>query len=169
LQSEANGKLTEVSAVETPAAPSGHVGLSPDRDEQGRWRKGNRAAVVVGERSLAFWAAHDATRREIVQSVLTDAGHLKDAPRALQLAANGVAQAAILRDAAYDRMLRDGGPLSSAGRPRRAYQVWLTAIDRLEKHLRLVGLTRRVQDVGSMNLRDYLATQRETTGEGTDR
>jgi hypothetical protein len=35
-----------------------------------------------------------------------------------------------------------GRPMTANGRTRRAFTVWLAAIDRLEKHLRLVGLQR---------------------------
>ncbi len=75
--------------------------------------------------------------------MLTDRGHTdEDAPRALRLAAEGIAQAVLVRNSAFARMVEGGGPLSSSGRERRAFAVWTAALDRLERHLRLVGIER---------------------------
>ena len=135
---------------------------SSDRDGQGRFLPGNQAAAVVGARSARFWAAQEGARRALVAAVLSDAGHVDDPPRALALAAEGLAQAVILRDSAFARMCEDAGPLSSAGRPRRAYQVWLTAADRVERYLRLVGLQRKAHDLRAMSVTDYLASVEQT-------
>ena len=112
---------------------------------------GNTNAVVVGHKTADFWREHDATRQETRQAVIADAGHSEaDAPHALALAADGIAQASILRDAAYLRLVEMGGPLTSHGRARRAFGVWLQASDRLERQLRLVGLQRRSKPVDPM-------------------
>jgi hypothetical protein len=126
------------------SAPCGTVGPASDRDARtGRFVTANRAALVAGQHSAAFWQVHIDARRAIVEGVLSDAGHTPDdAPRALQLAADGIAQAALMRDSAFSRVVQSGGPLTSAGRTRRAFGVWLVASDRLEKYLRLVGLRR---------------------------
>ena len=145
------------SATATLRSPLGAVGSTTDRDPTtGRFVSGNRAAVVVGARSMAFWQEHEQARREITEAVLTDRGHSEsDAPRALALAADGIAQATLIRDAAYGRLVEAGGPLTSSGRVRRAFTVWLNATDRLERHLRLVSLQRLPKPGPS--LAEYLA------------
>jgi hypothetical protein len=126
-----------------PGAPLGHVEPTADRDQAGRFVRGNKAALVVGHRSAAFWAAVADVRREIAAAVIADAGHnLDDAPRALRLAADSLAQAALLQASAFERLCESAGPMTTGGRTRRAYSVWLSATDRLEHHLRLVGLRR---------------------------
>jgi hypothetical protein len=124
-------------------APNGDVGVGPDRDSAGRFVPGNKAALVVGSRSVAFWSAQADARREIEAAVIADAGHaVEDAPKALQIAAATIAQAVLVKDAAFLRLVESGGPMTSAGRTRRAYAVWLSATDRVERQLRLVGLKR---------------------------
>jgi len=124
-------------------APCGGAGAPPERDHAGRFARGNRVALVVGHRSVQLWQAQEDARRAIEDAVLADAGHTRDdAPRALQLAASGLAQAALIRDAAYMRIVEDAGPLTGRGRPRRAYQVWLAASERVSRGLVLVGLRR---------------------------
>jgi hypothetical protein len=128
-----------------------------DRCMRGHMLPGNKGGLIVGHRSMAFWKAHEDVRREIRAAVVQDAGSTpEDAPVALQLAADGIAQAALVRDAAYLRLVEDGGPLTSAGRTRRAFEVWLRAMDRLERHLRMVGLRREPAPVGT--IAEYIAT-----------
>jgi hypothetical protein len=137
---------------ETAVPNGGPVAL---RDGRGRFGQGNVAALVAGEHCAAFWAAQDDARREIVDTIVRDAGHVTaDAPEALRLAAESVAQSTLLRDSAYRRLVESGGPMTANGRTRRAFTVWLAAIDRLEKHLRLVGLQRVGRPAPS--LQDYL-------------
>ena len=142
--------------TEPPPSPSGDDGAEaadcrcgqsqhpedPQRCRGGHLLPGNQAALVTGERSRAFWREHAKARRELREAIITDAGHDPEdsPPRALELAADSVAQAALVQGAAYQRMLEAGGPLTSAGRTRRAFAVWVQATDRLERHLRLVGL-----------------------------
>lgn len=138
------------------APPIGEVGHQSDRDQAGRFRAGNRASLVVGARSAQFWAAHAAERTAIVEGIVADAGHvIEDAPRALLAAAEGIAQALLLRDSAFERLVESGGPLTASGRTRRAFTIWAATLDRVERHLRLVGL-RRVPRPGP-SLEEFLA------------
>src|SRR5262245_46877438 len=142
------------------APPLGEAGRAPDRDSSGRFVRGNKVALVVGQHSRSFWNAQEAARRDIVEAVIGDAGHTPDdAPRALLLAADGIAQAMLLRDAAFLRLVESGGPMTSAGRTRRAFVVWQSAVDRRERHLRLVGLKRAPKPAPS--LQDYLRANLE--------
>ena len=115
----------------------------PDRCAAGHVLRGNEVALVVGHRSPAFWREHAEARRELREAVVADAGHVTDdAPRALLLAADSIAQATLIRDSAFLRLVEAGGPLTSHGRTRRAFVVWCAAVDRVERHLRLIGLRR---------------------------
>ena len=117
--------------------------------------RGNGLAVVTGSRSVAFWQEHEQARRELQDALIVDAGHQPDdAPRALVIAADGLAQAMLIRDSAFARVVEAGGPLTSAGRTRRAFAVWTAALDRTERHLRLVGLERKAQALPT--LAEYL-------------
>lgn len=128
----------------TPCGPD--VRYTPgadDRDSVGRFQKGNRVALTVGHRSLQLWQAQEDIRRGIEDAILSDSGHTRDdAPRTLLLAASGLAQAALIRDAAYQRIIEDGGPLTNKGRARRAFQVWLNTAERVHRGLTLIGLRR---------------------------
>ena len=77
----------------------------------------------------------------------------------VELAASGLAQAALIRDAAYARIVEDAGPLTGRGRPRRAYQVWLAASERVSRGLALVGLRRVPRPVATAS--DLLTGRRE--------
>lgn len=100
------------SSSQVTRSPFGTVGQSSDRDSStGRFLSGNRAALVVGARSASFWREHERARREISRAVVTDRGYTdSDAPQALTLAADGIAQAALIRDSAYLRIVEAGGP-----------------------------------------------------------
>ena len=156
-------------SIETPSRPSGDnrgdtapvtasckcgAGPHPELDDRcaaGHVLKGNGLAMVVSHRSAIFWCEHEQIRRELSEAVIRDSGHdPEDAPRALELAADGIAQAALVRDSAYQRMVEAGGPLTSAGRTRRAFNVWCAALDRTERHLRLLGLKREPKAVPSL-------------------
>jgi hypothetical protein len=149
-----------------PDPPIGADGPDADRDQTtGKFRPGNKAALIVGHRSTAFWTAHASALQEIAAATIADAGHTQDdAPRALRLAADGIAQASLLRDSAFLRVVESGGPLTSSGRTRRAFAVWMAASDRLEKHLRLVGLKRIPKPAPSLDayLKHRYATQDAT-------
>ena len=140
-------------------------GAGPHAELAGRCARGhvllaNGLAVVTGATSAAFWREHDRARRELRDAIIADAGHTSAyAPRALSLAAESIAQSVLVRDSAYLRMVEAGGPLSSSGRVRRAFTVWAAAVDRTERHLRLVGL-RRTARTGP-GLAEYLASLRD--------
>ena len=126
------------------------------------WRGLPGPALVVGKGSRLFWQAHENERREVRRSVIADAGHTEaDAHGALVIAAESIAQATLVRDAAYIRLVEAGGPLAASGRVRRAFIVWSSAVDRLERHLRLVGL-RRVPKPAPSSFAEAVA--RATTG-----
>ena len=106
----------------------------------GVWQMANRGALVAGQHSAQFWREADETRRAIVESVITSAGHTtENAPRTLTIAAEALAQATLLRDAAFARIVEAGGPLTSADRARRAFNVWESASAAVERYLRLFG------------------------------
>ena len=137
----------------------------PERCARGHVVIGNTKTVVVGATSAAFWRAQAETRCEIAAAVIADAGYgLDGAPRALTLAADGIAQATLVRDAAFTRLVESAGPLTSAGRTRRAFAVWLAATDRLERHLRLIGLRRTPRPTPSLT--EYL--EGRTQGEASE-
>lgn len=136
--------------AESPACRCGAAPHSDDanRCEKGHMIAGNQAALVVGHRSRRFWLQHAEAQREIRDAIITDAGHEPgDAPRALELAADGAAQAALIRDAAFVRMVEQGGPLTTKQKTRAAFNVWCAALDRAERHLRLVGLRREPRPI----------------------
>ena len=139
------------------SAPSGADGPTSDRGADGRFLRSNRAALIVGARSAAFWAAQDDARREIRRDVLNDKGYTEiDAPRALGIAADGIAQAVLLRDSAFLRMVESGGPLTHGDRARRSFGVWQSAGDRLERYLRLVGLDRAPKPTTPLSPSDWI-------------
>ena len=145
-----SGELGPEAAVCRCGAPV-HAKLD-DRCAGGHVLKGNDLALVVGNRSAAFWAEHEQARHELRDAIITDAGHdpQDEPPRALVIAADGLAQAMLIRDSAYLRMVESGGPLTSSGRTRRAFNVWCTALDRTERHVRLVGLRREPKPVPTL-------------------
>lgn len=128
--------------------PMGVVGPGADRDGAGRFVAGNRASLIVGQRSVAFWEASRDALRQIRDDVVADAGFtVEDAPRALLLAAEGIAQQTLIRDSAFDRVTEAGGPLTTNDRTRRAHKAWESATDRLDRSLRLVGLKRVAREI----------------------
>jgi hypothetical protein len=116
----------------------------PERCKNGHpWVGLAGPALVVGATSETFWREHEAERRGIAAAVIADAGFTpEDAPTALQLAARSIAQAAVLQESAFERLVAERGPFTSTGRTRRSFGIWLKASGRLERGLRLVGLQR---------------------------
>lgn len=137
------------------------IGENGERDKvTGRFARGNQANVLVGVHSAAFWAAAEGARRDIAIAVIQDAGFAADdAPKALQVAADGLAQATLIRDAAFLRVLENGGPLSNSDRARRSFTVWESACATTERHLRLVGLKRAAKPTDT--IRDWAKRARE--------
>jgi len=142
------------------SSPSGDVGAQHGRDARGRFTFGNREALVVGDRSMQFWHEHDRALRELVAGVIANEGHTtEDAPPALTVVADGLAQATLVRDAAFRRVVEAGGPLTTADRVRRAFAVWTAAADRVERYVRLLpsGVRRAPKRVPT--LREYLSAR----------
>lgn len=139
--------------IDDSDVPLPKVGTEADRDTTtGRFLPGNRTNLVVRHRSMAFWSAQDAARRELETELLSDAGFTPiDAPRALQLAVEAIAQATLISRSAFARVGEAGGPLTIRGNGRRAYLVWLQAFDRLERGLRLVGLERKTKPINPLD------------------
>jgi hypothetical protein len=143
-------------AVGVPTAASCRCGAAAHPELEGRCAaghvtSGNGLAVVVGVNSGAFWQAHHQARQDLRSAILSDAGYTTDdAPRALAIAAESIAQATLIRDSAYLRLAEAGGPLAASGRVRRAFHAWVQASDRLERYLRLVGLDRKARPVDPM-------------------
>jgi hypothetical protein len=129
----------------------------PTRCARGHVLVGNGAALVTGATSVAFWTEAEAALEATAAGILADRGHgaLDAAPVALRLAARGAAQAALVRDAAYRRMLESGGPLSGSDRERGAHRVWAAASDRLLRHAQAIGFARVAQPAASPL--DYIA------------
>jgi len=125
----------------------------PDRCAAGHPRIGSAGpALLVGPNSRVFWQAQASVRDEIEQSLIRDAGHTRDdAPEALRLAVSSIAQAAVIQQSAFARLIESGGPLTNRGRQRRAFNVWVAASDRLDRGLRLVGLRRLPQPIDPMD------------------
>src|SRR5690606_11100173 len=93
-----------VSAPAGASAPFGPNGGEADRGRDGRFAPGNRAALVAGQFSAAFWAAAEARRGELRAAMLRDRGHTEDdAPEALRAAVDGAVQALLVRDSAFLR------------------------------------------------------------------
>jgi hypothetical protein len=137
--------------LHTAPDPTGGPGADPDRDRTtGRFLPGNRASLLIGAKSARFWNAASEARRELRESVIADAGHsLDDAPKALQIASDGLAQATLVRDSAFARLVESGGPFTVHGRARQVFTAWLSACERVDRSLRLLGLKRtpKEQDV----------------------
>jgi hypothetical protein len=132
------------------------------RDSSGRFARGNTAALVAGARSEAFWRLAEAERAEIVASVLAAKGFREaDAPVALRTLATGLAQAKLLRDSAFERVVESGGPLAASGRVRAAFGVWKTASDSALRHAASVDGFKSAGDEHDPTIVDYLQQRRE--------
>jgi hypothetical protein len=142
----------------TPATtiPSGMVGPGDGRDRRGRFAAGNTAHVTTGARSAQYWAAVDGERTALRRQLLADRGFTDEAeaPAALRLMADGAAQAALIRDGSFARLVESGGPVTSTDRARRIFTVWLAATTRALRHLEAIGLERKPKET---TLSDYLA------------
>jgi hypothetical protein len=153
---------------DTVPTPSGAVGTDADRDRSGRFTAGNKAALIVGDRSAAFWNDVDALKRDIARQLVSDAGFTDDdAPEALRRVADGLAQAVLVRDSAFQRLVESGGPLTSSGRARRAFAVWVAACDRVERHAKVLGLQRRSRS--TLSIAERIAEYGRRQAEGDDR
>jgi hypothetical protein len=130
----------------------GPFGAASGRGPDGRFQVGNTASLVVGGRSAAFWRAQAAARRALEAELMADAGFgPDDAPAALKLAVESLAQAMLIQRSAFERIGEAGGPLTIKGKGRRAFLVWLQAFDRVEQALRLIGLKRQSKPVNPLD------------------
>lgn len=143
---------------EQQPAPSSVVGARADRDATtGRFLRGNTAALVSGQRSQQFWRAADGERRATRGALLRQCGFSTDvdAPPALVAVIDGAAQAVLIRDACFGRVLDAGGPFTTHDRRRDVLRVWQEAADRALRHLQVIGLEPRQRDI---SLDDYLVS-----------
>jgi hypothetical protein len=137
----------------TAAGPNGAAGIEADRDAaSGRFIRGNRAALVCGHRSGAFWAAAEATEREITAAAIRDAGYaIDDCPAVLARASAAFARASLMEEASFRHVASSDGPLTAAGRTRRAFNVWQQSSARVSDLARLLGLRRAPRPVPTLD------------------
>lgn len=142
--------------------PNSASGVDADRDTTtGRFAKGNTAALVHGQASLSFWADVNDVRSSIRRAILTDCGYDEhDAPRVLAMLADKFAQTALVGDSAFERLVREGGALTSNGRVRRVFNVWQSALDRQASLGKLIGVERRTRPVSFQEALARLASER---------
>lgn len=146
-------------------SPFGRNGQRKARDSRGRFRRGNLAAAVVGEHSQVFWNEQNATVDGEIERIVRGLGHsATTAPETLLVAARGLAQAGIVRDAAFARMTELGGPLSAAGRPRRAFDVWLAASERVDRTLRVLGVDPRANSLTRARVHELFTALAKSVG-----
>ena len=130
---------------------AGRHPLDPGICAAGHALLGNMKRADSGQWMARYWTAAEGARAEIVTRVMRDKGFTPDdVPAALQYAADGLAQSVLVRDSAFARMARMGGPLTSDTRTRRVAAAWAQAADRVIAHLRLLGLERREKLIDPM-------------------
>ena len=102
------------------------------------FRVGNRVAAIVGNRGADFWREQAGQLERLRARFLADAGFASSdtAPLTLDIVAHSMAQAVVVREAAFSHMTAAGGPLSESGKPRRAYTVWAASNEALIRDLR---------------------------------
>lgn len=151
------------------------VDLETRRCARGHVSRGNTAALVNGAKSLAYWQGVAEHRLALVGSFVSDAGYTTEtAPAALLAVADGLAQALLIRDGAFARLVEEGGAITSTGKARRTLSVWSAAHSAAERHARTLGLTRIPRPTSpEANLAARVATGKVitstpslTTGEG---
>jgi hypothetical protein len=135
--------------------------VESQRDEKGKFRPGNTAALKHGLKTAAFWSQVEQSMHEAIALRLVDLGFTPEtAPAALLAAVRGEQQAIIIRDSAFARLVETSGPLTSKDRRRSAFAIWAAASDRAERHQRLLGLQRQPRAVDPIEaLRKALAPE----------
>jgi hypothetical protein len=125
----------------------------------GVWQPHNRGALNVGQHSAQFWRDADDQRVQIVSDVLKSAGFADTtaAPITMRIAADALAQSMLIRDAAFARLSDAGGPLTSADRTRRAFNVWESASAAVERCLKLLGRANATTQPSTPDLASWLA------------
>ena len=68
---------------------------------------------------------------------------------------DGAAQAALVRDGLFNRLIESGGPTTTTSRPRRVFESWRDAAVLSLRHLQAIGLERVAAAVPSLD--SYLA------------
>lgn len=134
--------------------PFGTLEPTSGRDRTtGRFLRGNTAALVTGERSRQFWQAAEGERHARRLALLRQRGFTseQDAPAALVAVSDGAAQAILLRNMSFVRLLELGGPTTMRDRRRDVLKVWENAADRALRHLQAIGLERVAGDVPSLD------------------
>lgn len=133
----------------TTTAPSGASGAPTPvrdyRDRRGRFAPGNSCALKVGEHSAAFWAGAQAAQHEIMTAVLRDLGHGDEAsaPAAVTAVVRNLAQGVLLRDAAFSKIVEQGGPQTEpTSRARAALRIWAESADKVLAAAKVIGLAR---------------------------
>lgn len=132
------------------SAPSSQVGPEADRGADGRFVRGNAAALKAGDRSAQFWLAVGGAVDDLAKQIIADAGYslgedvganrLPVAPAALKTAAYATARAAVVEKGTFLRMIETGGPATMTDRTRAAASRWQSASSSLRQWLQLVGL-----------------------------
>ena len=123
-----------------------------DRCARGHALKANTLALTSGARSTQFWQAAEAERQRLRRELLANKGLRElDAPAALVAVADGAAQAVLLRDGAFQRLIDSGGPMTSADRARRVFAVWATCCERAQRALQAFGLERQARPAPSLD------------------
>ncbi len=142
--------------------PISTAGPESDRDPKtGRFARGNQLSVITGSRSRQFWIAAESQRREMRMALLRQRGYDRevDAPPALVAVADGCAQALLVRDGSFNRLIEQGGPTTLRGRHRAVLTTWQMASDRALKHLQAIGLQRVEHDVYDCSPEEWVRRQ----------
>jgi hypothetical protein len=131
----------KLQAVETvcKCGATGHSLTDATRCERGHLLTGNKAATITDTRARGFIEAHAAALAETVTTILGQKGYTREsAPLELLAAAEGLAQARLMRDAGYQRTVDNGGPLTGSDRLRGAARVAGEWSDRTLRHVQTI-------------------------------
>lgn len=138
------------------------MNVDTGRDMQGRFGKGNTAALITGSRSAAFWEAAEAERQRIRTDTLSAMNVPTSEATAPELAiADGLAQSVLVRDSAFLKLQGDGGPVTTKGRARKAVDVWQTASQSAMRHAQVARGMRRERTFHADTLDAHLRRQQE--------
>jgi hypothetical protein len=128
--------------------PSGANGRRPN----GQFERGNLVALKTGERSRQQFDLQATERRDLSDAILKQLGHtdMSAAPETLKRFVDGTTQAVLLRDSAFLRVIESGGAITSNGRQRAAYAVWLKARNAAAADLETLGLRAEPKPVSNI-------------------
>ena len=103
---EPSGSLADV------VHPMNTIGAYNGRAPDGKFARGNTAAVVSGRHSRQYWQSVESVLRERRTVLLRDLGvDPDDCPRVLDACVAGLLQAEALRDNCFARVVADAGPV----------------------------------------------------------